>query len=145
MPIVHRCDPKLALTVVLWSGPVSIDQWREDLRRRQGDPDFASTWKDLVDGRTSSPDASFTPAAIEAVLEHLKENAVSAGRAMAVLEGGDLEKLRFYKLIAEQAQLNVEIFHDLPAACAWLGVDQSRVAEILAETRKMIGGGRNTP
>lgn len=144
MPIVHRCDPKLALTVVLWSGAVSVSQWLEDIRNREKDPDFASTWKDLVDGRTSVPDSSFTPAAIEAVLDHLKQNPAAAGRAMAVLEGGDLVKLRFYKLIAEQAQINVEIFSDLPSACAWLSVDQGRAAELLAEARKMLGGGRKT-
>ena len=143
MAIAYRCDPESELTVSVWDGPVSAEEWHAQLRRFREDPVAGAAWKHLVDMRFGQGDARFDAAAIQRGIDFMARNLTQfAGMRLAIVSGTEHESVRFFGNLAEQAEVSVAAFRDLPSACAWLGVEPSRTAELIAKIRmELVGRG----
>jgi hypothetical protein len=139
MGIAYRSEPSLELTVSVWDGPVSAEEWHAHLHRLPGDPGANSTWKQLVDLRFGVGDSRFDALAIQQGIDYMIQQASHfAGMNLAIISGTDHESVRFFGSLAEQANVAVAVFPDLQSACTWLGVDASRAAELIAAARQSM-------
>ena len=139
MPIAYRSDPGSALTVSVWDGEVSAEEWHAQLRKFRDDPQVGATWRHLVDLRHGVGDARFDAGAIQRGIDFMTSQAPTfTGMKLAVVSEEEHESVRFFGNLAEQAEVTVAAFPDLHAACAWLGVDPLRTADLLAETRASL-------
>lgn len=139
MPIRHVCLPQKELVVTVWEGTVSSEEWLTHLRELQEDPGFPSTWRHLVDMRFGGTDSAFGAETIQGGVDYLTTRRPAvAGRRVAIVTGADLMKARLFRGLAESAEVTSEVFTDLNAACAWLGIESAEATPSIAALRESL-------
>ena len=66
------------------------------------------------------------------------DTGISALGKDEVVTGADLMKARLFQGLAESAELTSEVFADLNAACAWLGIEPADASPSIAELRELM-------
>ncbi|HYL12836.1 MAG TPA: hypothetical protein VEV41_07360 [Terriglobales bacterium] len=129
MPI--RCVVCRARRVVLttWSGYVTVDEIVQNAKRLCVDPDFDSTFSELIDLRDFSG-TNATAADLSYFSEEDDPFSLGARRAMFASSELAFGIARMYEILRGETE-EFAVFHTLEEACQWLGVAQW--APLLAE------------
>jgi hypothetical protein len=129
MPIryVVCCTRRVVLTT--WSGFVAVDEIVRNAKRLCVDPDFNSSFSELIDlGDFSGTNA--TAADLSYFSEEDDPFSLGARRAVSAPSELAFGMARMYEILRGESG-NFVVFHTLEEACQWLGVEQW--APLLAE------------
>jgi len=138
MGVGYRLDHGLALTLTVFDGAVTGDEWRATVRAIFADPEWPPGRLNLTDLRTA--DLSAVTRADRA--EIYKMNALNAnklvGMKSATVGGANFETARAFERDDRSSGLRIIPFDDLGPACTWLGVDERVVGAIIGELRRQL-------
>ena len=140
MGVGYRLDRELALTLTVFDGTVTGDEWRAAVREIFADPSWPPGRLNLTDLRTA--DLSAVTRSDRA--EIYKINALNAnklvGMKSATVGGANFETARAFERDDRSSGLRIIPFDDLGPACAWLGVDERVVAAMIDDLRRHLRG-----
>jgi hypothetical protein len=135
MGIAYRSIPQRRLTVEVWHGVITVDQWRTHVQTVLSASDRSWREKSLTDITTA--DASQITDADQAEIAAMyaphgsqftnMRNATIASRAFE-------PSFEFGRRI-ERFGMNVIVFNEMVSACSWLGLDPSEIRPVLQELR----------
>ncbi len=140
MGIAYRCDADTGLAVVVWDGPVTVDDATRHHRAISADPVWIASHRFITDAMTVSTDDRASLAKVATVGENfLQEIAPRIGWAKwAVIADSifdDVRKLEAHLTLDAHRML---VFNSLPTACVWLDVDPRAVQSTVNDLRQEI-------
>jgi hypothetical protein len=145
MGIAYRLDGALALTLTVFDGKITGDEWRSAVHEIFADPSWPPGRLNLTDLRTA--DASALTGADRA--EILSINARHAhklvGMKSAAIGGSTFDAARKFAREDRASGLRLIAFDDLAPACTWLGVDVAKVRSMIDDLRARLRGPTSTP
>jgi hypothetical protein len=140
MGVGYRLDRELALTLTVFDGTVTGDEWQATVREIFADPSWPPGRLNLTDLRTA--DLSAVTRSDRA--EIYKMNALNAnklvGMKSATVGGANFETARAFERDDRSSGLRIIPFDDLGPACTWLGVDERVVAAMIDDLRRHLRG-----
>ena len=125
MSIVYRIDKEKGLTVVLWEGVVTADDFLAHVRRLTSDADWPPPRRlHLSHLRFTSLDASMDEAIIEKAADlygnHLKKG---VNMKVAIVADEAFMKAVAFERVLLRYGASVVVFNFLDNACTWLGIE----------------------
>lgn len=132
MGIAYRYLADDDLTVTVWAGPVTREYWETYLRGCMDDPQWFAAKRRLTD-TTAADTAGITAADVAIVASNLNEAVPARGQKVAIVAAAswDLAKVAEGQYLKDGA--SAIQFTNVRTACAWLGVDATRVARAVRE------------
>jgi hypothetical protein len=138
MGVGYRLDEALGLSLVVFDGKVTGDEWRTTVLEVFADPRWPPGRLNLTDLRTADTSAltESDRAEIFAI------NALHADKLVrmksASLGSAHFDATRRFERDDHTSGLRIIAFDDLAPACDWLGVDVERVRTIIEELRVQL-------
>lgn len=147
MGIAYRLDQGLGLTLTVFDGVITGEEWRTKVRALFADPAWPPGRLNLTDLRTA--DSSLLTAAdrneIYAINAHHANQLV--GMKSAAIAGVHFDETREFERGNRPSGIRLIAFDDLGPACAWLGIDAALVGPMITvlrdEMRAAAAGGAN--
>ena len=141
MGIAYRLDHTLGLTVTVFDGKITGEEWRSAVLQVFADPGWPPGRLNLTDLRTA--DASLlTVADREQIFEINARYAHKLiGMKSAAIGGALFEEARAFEREDRTSGLRLIAFDDVGPACTWLGVDVNDVRPVLEELRSQLREG----
>ena len=144
MGIDYYCDKQIGITVTVWDGVVTPEEWRELVRRQDSDADWPTGPGFLGVLSTARGLSAFNDSVVEEMRAVYRRRAKQLPRIRSAVVSG-----RGFGA-GPQLEADVEdtsgvrniMFTDVATACTWLGVDVAAVQPIVDELR---AGLRNEP
>ena len=137
MSIVYRIDKAKGLTVVLWEGVVTADDFLAHVRRLTSDADWSPPKRlHLSHLRSTSLDASLDEATIEKAA-HIFGNHLKTGENMkvAIVASEVFKKAVAFERMLLRYGASVVVFNFLEDACRWLGIEAEEIEHTLRQLR----------
>jgi hypothetical protein len=138
MGVGYRLDHELALTLTVFDGAVTGDEWRSTVREIFADASWPPGRLNLTDLRTA--DLSAVTRSDRA--EIYKMNALNAnklvGMKSATVGGANFETARAFERDDRSSGLRIIPFDDLSPACRWLGVDALVIGAMIDDLRRQL-------
>jgi hypothetical protein len=138
MGVGYLLDHEHALTLTVFDGVVTGDEWRATVRKLFADPSWPPGRLNLTDLRTA--DLSAVTRADRAEIYRL--NALNAhklvGMKSATVGGANFETARKFERDDRSSGLRIIPFDDLGPACSWLGVDARAVGTMIDDLRRQL-------
>jgi hypothetical protein len=137
--IAYRSDDALGLTVIVWDGHISIEDWRSHFGQMTADPSWPIGRLGLLDA-TSVDVSALTPDDMRQVAGAFRgHRSKIAGIKYAIVAG---DAAYAYALAFQEASgptgLVAVVFSDLDIACDWLGVSVEDVEPTIEALRVEI-------
>jgi len=142
MSIVYRIDKEKGLTVVLWEGVVTADEFLAHVRRLTSDADWPPPKRlHLSHLRFTSLDASMDDVTIEKAA-HLYGNHLETGVTMkvAIVASEAFKKAVAFERVLLRYGASVVVFNFLENACTWLGIAAEEIERLLRQLRGQARG-----
>ncbi len=141
MPIAYRCDADLGITISVWEGAVTVEEWRDLVRRQLADPDWPCGRLSLADATTAGNTAAISDEEIceVAAMYRTQQTRIAGIKAARVSPHETRGALTFQRAMGPSGPTTL-VFDDLEAACAWLGVSVDDVRPTLEELREELRG-----
>ena len=142
MSIVYRIDQEKGLTVVLWEGVVTADEFLAHVRRLTSDADWPPPKRlHLSHLWFTSLDASMDDAIIEQAA-HLYGNHLKEGENMkvAIVASEAFKKAVAFERVLLRYGASVVAFNFLENACMWLGIEAEEIERLLRQLRGQARG-----
>jgi hypothetical protein len=138
MGVGYRLDHELALTVTVFDGAVTGDEWRAAVREIFADPSWPPGRLNLTDLR--SADLSAVTAADRAEIYALNAQHADklVGMKSATVGEANFETARKFERDDRSSGLRIIPFDGLGPACNWLGVDSRAVGSLVEEVRRSL-------
>jgi hypothetical protein len=141
MGIAYRLDRGLGLTLTMFDGAVSGEEWIRRVQELFADPAWPPGRLNLTDLRTADSSA-ITAADRQAIYEINQEHAKQlVGMKSAAIAGVHFDETREFERGNRPSGLRLIAFDDVGPACTWLGVDAAVVAPMLTEMREQLRRG----
>ena len=142
MSIVYRIDKAKGLTVVLWEGVVTADDFLAHVRRLTSDADWSPPKRlHLSHLRFTSLDASMDAAIIEKAAHifgtHLKQG---ENMKVAIVAAEAFKKAVAFERVLLRYGASVVVFNFLENACTWLGIEAEEIERLLRHLRGQARG-----
>ena len=143
MAIAFAFDEAELLSLAVWVGTVTADDWRAQASRRVTDPALVAAQRLFVDVRLWTPNESIGKEVIREVAQRYGTSGVPvAGKKLAlVAEAGFWDARMFEDAMSEYGAKTI-VFNDLDTACTWLGIDSAstrqRVEQMVAALREAV-------
>jgi hypothetical protein len=138
MGVGYRLDQALGLSLVVFDGKVTGDEWRAMVLEVFADPCWPPGRLNLTDLRTA--DASALTVADRA--EIFAINGLHADKLVrmksAAIGSAHFEAARRFGREDRSSGLRLIAFDDLPPACIWLGVDVDKVGSMIEQLRRHL-------
>jgi hypothetical protein len=134
MGIAYRCDTDRGITLSVWDGVITIDDWRDHVRRQLADPQWPGGRLSLTDARSARH--LFTAYEIcDIAAMYRSEPARITGIRVARIGAEDsLAALTFQQAIGPSGPTTL-VFDDLESASRWLGIQAADVQPMLDDLR----------
>ena len=142
MSIVYRIDQEKGLTLVLWEGVVTADEFLAHVRRLCADADWPPPKRlHLSHLRSTALDASIDDAIIEKAA-HLYGNHLQTGVTMkvAIVASEAFKKAVAFERVLLRYGASVVVFNFLENACTWLGIAAEEIERLLRQLRGQARG-----
>ena len=142
MSIVYRIDKEQGLTVVLWEGVVTADDFLAHVRRLSSDADWLPPKRlHLSHLRFTALDASMDAAIIEKAA-HLYGNHLEKGvnLKVAIVASEAFKKAVAFERVLLRYGASVVVFNFLENACTWLGIEAEEIERTLRQLRGQARG-----
>jgi hypothetical protein len=138
MAIAYRLDHTLGLTVTVFDGRVTGDEWRSTVREIFADPCWPPGRLNLTDLRTA--DASRLTGADRAEIFAINARHADklVGMKSAAIGGTNFEAARRFEQDDHTSGLRLIAFDDLGPACTWLGVEVDNVRSMIEQLRRQL-------
>ena len=137
MSIVYRIDQEKGLTLVLWEGVVTADEFLAHVRRLCSDADWPPPKRlHLSHLRFTSLDASMDDAIIDKAA-HLYGTHLATGENMkvAIVASEAFKKAVAFERVLLRYGASVVVFNFLENACTWLGIAAAEIERTLQQLR----------
>lgn len=144
MGIAYKVDHIQGLTVVVWDGTVSADDWRAHIQAMLGDPLWPQGDMLLSDQRTLSDWSELSPTVMAELAETMSRHSMRLAklRCAVVARSSAVGAMRFREDIREVVA-SMTVVNYLAAGCSWLGANRSEAQSTVAELRRQLS--RNHP
>jgi hypothetical protein len=135
MGVGYSLDKTLALTLTVFDGPVTGDEWRSAVRDLFADPSWPPGRLNLTDLRSADLSAltASDRAAIYAINARHAQRLI--GMKSAAVGGANFETASNFERDDRSSGLRIIPFDDLGPACRWLSVDVDTVRSMIEELR----------
>jgi hypothetical protein len=138
MGIAYRCDITKGLTVTVWDGQVTPDDWRALIAAQDADPAWPTPHL-LGVFETAHGFARFDDRVLAEMVETYRARAQRLPVSKsAVVAQRELAGTTDIPRALADANVRVITFADLRPACAWLGVDADDVQRIVDDLRERV-------
>jgi len=135
MGIAYRLDQGLGLTLTVFDGVVTGDEWRATVREIFDDPDWPPGRLNLTDLRTADS-SLITEADRNDIYEINARHANQlVGMKSAAIAGVHFDETREFERGNRPSGIRLIAFDDLGPACAWLGIEAALVAPMVTALR----------
>jgi hypothetical protein len=146
MGIKYRIDQKKGITLALWEGLVTAEEFLAHVRRLTSDPDWPPPRRlHFADLRSTSLDASIDEGILETAADLYARRLERLAGMKAAIVAGSLQaytKAVVVERLADRYGASVIVFNGLDTACTWLGVEVEEVEGALQELRAGLTSGR---
>jgi len=142
MSIVYRIDQEKRLTVALWEGVVTADEFLAHVRRLCSDADWPPPKRlHLSHLRSTALDASIDDAIIDKAA-HLYGTHLETGENMkvAIVASDAFKKAVAFERVLLRYGASVVVFNFLENACTWLGIEAEEIERLLRHLRGQARG-----
>lgn len=130
MAVTYRIDPQERIVYLTVTGESSFEEWQDTMRRVLADPSYVRRFNFLTDrrGQSGVPEPEFARKVLRFLVSHTREMGRYRWAAVSNVEATFLS-LRMFAVLAEEADIHVEVFRDLEEARHWLlsGMAQTQV------------------
>jgi hypothetical protein len=140
MGIAYCCDKDIGITVTVWDGVVTPEEWRAHIRRQDADPDWPTGPAFLGQLTTARGLSAFDASVVDEMRALYRDRAKQLARIRSAVvsdrafgASGQLEQA-----VAETSGVRNIMFNDVATACMWLGVDVSAVQTIIDRLRASL-------
>jgi hypothetical protein len=139
MGIAYRRDPESDLALAVWHGPVSCEEWSDQVRRLVAEFDGRPTRRFLTDIRAAGDVSTITDAHIGEMAQ-LFASALRGTKAKVAVVAADLFEAAetFERESTLSGVATTIVFNHLGTACSWLGVDADIVQRRISALRREI-------
>jgi hypothetical protein len=140
MAIAYRLEKDLGLTVTVFDGVITGEEWINSVRGLFADPAWPPGRLNLTDLRTADSHL-LTDADRQAIYAINQEHAKQlVGMKSAAIAGMHFDETRDFERGNRSSGLRLIAFDDVGPACAWLGLDPAVVAPMINEMRDQLRG-----
>jgi hypothetical protein len=136
MGVGYRLDHELALTVTVFDGAVTGEEWRATVRALFADPSWPPGRLNLTDLRTADLSAVTGEDRAEIYALNARHAHKLVGMKSATVGGVNFENARKFERDDRSSGLRIIPFDDLGPACTWLGVDTQAIASMIDQLRR---------
>jgi len=138
MAVGYQLDAALGLTLTIFDGKITAEEWRSVVGEVFNDPGWPPGPLNLTDLRTADPSALTATDRQEILAINGLHTDKLAGMKSAVIGGPNFDAVREFGRNDTTSGLRLIAFDDLPNACAWLGVDIERVRQMVEQLRRTV-------
>ena len=138
MGIAYRYLDDADVVVTVWDGQVTPTEWGDAIARQVASPAWLRGKRRITDARTADP-SSITPDDVDEASVHYDRddvNKVDARLAIVANEGWTVAQR--VETAMRKLGVTTVVFNDVHTACAWRGVDASRVSVATSELRSEL-------
>ena len=137
MGVAYELDEQLGLTLTVFDGPVTGQEWRDSVAALFSDPRWPPGKLSLTDLRTA--DASALTAADRAEIIAINGSVAElAGMKSAALGGENFEAATAFEREDQTSGMRLIVFNDVSTACGWLGIDTAAVNPMIEQLRRRL-------
>jgi hypothetical protein len=136
--ITYRLDKDQGLTVIVWDGVVTADDWRAHLRAIFDDPGWPPGPRNLTDLRSADVSGITDEEEADVLAMYLPHLDKIRGMKSAAIAGDNFARSLDFESHKEPAGLSLIVFNDLLNACTWLGVDKTAAQTAVTELRNEL-------
>jgi hypothetical protein len=138
MGIAYLLDQALGLTVTVFDGQITGDEWLATVRRIFADPDWPPGRLNLTDLRTADTSALTAADRDEIFAINAQHADKLVGMKSAAVGGINFEVSRRFERDDRTSGLRLIAFDDLGPACVWLGVDVVAIRSTIDQLRRQL-------
>jgi hypothetical protein len=138
MGVAYQLDERLGLTLTVFDGLVSADEWRSVAVEIFTDPDWPPGKLNLTDLRTADTSALTAADRAEIIALNGSHAARLAGMKSAAIGGANFEVANTYEREDQSSGMRIIVFNDLTTACGWLGVSTQTVGPMIEQLRRRL-------
>jgi hypothetical protein len=138
MGAAYRLDHVLGLTLTVFDGTITGDEWRATARTIFADPAWPPGPLNLTDLRTADASALTDADRVSILAINASHADQLAGMKSAAVGGTNFEIAARFQREDEMSGLRLVVFDDLPPACTWLGVDADAVSVTIRTLREQL-------
>ncbi len=140
MGIAYRCDADIGLTIAVWDGTVTAQEWHAQSDRAHADPAWPAGRLFLTDVTTVSDVSHITDELIAEMAKRMRDEVSErvADARWALVAGDAFWMARKFARVVDGIVQSMVAFNSLDTACIWLGVDLGRARAALRELRTEI-------
>jgi hypothetical protein len=138
MGVAYRLDHALGLTVTVFDGTITGDEWRAAADEIFADPTWPPGPLNLTDLRTADASALTAADRVSVLAINASHADQLAGMKSAAVGGTNFEIAARFQREDELSGLRLVVFDDLPPACTWLGVDADVVSATIRTLREQL-------
>ena len=137
MSIVYRIDKKIGITYVVWDGMVTDEEYHAHTQRMLADPEWPPAGKrQFIDLTTVH---SSNVISVRALQEGIRQwNTLPekiAGMRMVLVARDDFVDSPIFETMVPAFDPNILVFHTVPTACVWIGIDPATTERVLDDLR----------
>jgi hypothetical protein len=136
--IAYRLDHTLGLTLTVFDGQVTGDEWRTAVRELFADPRWPPGRLNLTDLRTTDASALTVADREEIIAINARHVDKLVGMKSAAVGSAHFEISREFGREDQSSGLRLIPFDDLAPACVWLGLDLNTVLLMIADLRREL-------
>ena len=143
--IAYRTDPERDITLTVWHGPVSCEEWREHVQSVVSELDQGSPSRFLADIRSAADVSTITDEHISEMAQLFARGAYGARAKVAVVAGDLFAGAEQFEHEPSMSGINTIVFNDFATACTWLGLDPDAAVATVRALRAEIDARPDEP
>ncbi len=137
MPIAYRIDQEAGVSLVVWDGMITAEEFLAHARRICADPDWPTgRRRHLTDLRSGTLDASITLPVLQQAADIYGAHPSIASLKVALVSAPNYREAVQFERLFLRYQTRVVVFTTLDEGCTWLGLDLRRTEQALAALRE---------
>jgi hypothetical protein len=144
MGVGYSLDKTLALTLTVFDGTVTGDEWRSTVRDLFADPSWPPGRLNLTDLRSADLSAITEADRAEIYAMNARHAHKLVGMKSAAIGGANFEAARSFERDDRSSGLRIIPFDDLGPACVWLNIDTRAIRPMIEQVRQRLRAGRES-
>ena len=136
MPIHYLIDNDHRCVIEIWTGEITLEDWRASERQIMAAPNLPRNYKMLIDARKAEK-IKLSLEDIQEIVEFYRAyQDTIKGAQVAMLAGAFFDRARIYEKYVQPLGMNVIVFANFDTACTWLNLDRALVNEHIEQLQR---------
>lgn len=148
MSIVYRIDHEIGITYVVWDGMVTDEEFLAHTQRMLTDPEWPPAGKrHFIDATTVHSFDVVSALALKQAAAKWNILSKTAGIRIVLVAKDGFEESRVFQTMVPLFTPTIMVFHTIPTACVWIGIDPGateRVLEVLRAEERGLNEARSS-